>query len=154
VAALVEAGAGVAVHAADVRGALERAVEAVEPRVVGAAQAGLDPRGGVDEPAPAVAADVVEHARGAVAVAQQDQRPAEQFHRLDIARLRRVASEADGGPGAREELVALGGQRRRVRVEAVGQALRRRGVGEHRLDRAGQRVGGGRGNGLEHGEPP
>ncbi|MNQ83668.1 hypothetical protein D3C85_987610 [compost metagenome] len=127
----------VLVDATDVRGALEAAVEVVGPRVVGAAQHTLHFAFLVHQLHAAVAADVVEHLHQALAVAHQQQRQAHEVHRLDEAVLRQVALEADAGPGAAHQLVALEIEEALIGVELVAQAGGFMDRGQHRFQHLG-----------------
>ena len=92
---------------AEVRGALEFAVQIVGPGMVLAAQRALDFHFLVHEDHAAMTADVVEDANFILLVTQYHQRQAHEFDRLDVTLFRQIAGEPETGPAGCEYLLAF-----------------------------------------------
>ncbi len=93
--------------ATNVRGRAQGAVEAVGPGVPGAAQGVADAARLQEHAHAPVAADIVEAAHRARAVAQHDERPARKLDRHGVARIGDIGPDGDGRPDAREQLSPL-----------------------------------------------
>ena len=125
-------GAGVAVVAAaavEMRPCAQPAVQPVGPAVIGAGQQLPVPARRGHHHRAAMAADVVEDADGALAVAQDEQRHAGHLHRAGIALAGDVVAEAGQHPGAREDALVLRLQPVGTGVAAVGKAAALAGGG-------------------------
>ena len=124
-------------RAVEQRRAQAAPLEVVGPAVVRAADRARDPAGAlVEQPGPAVTADVVEAAQDAVAPSGDDHRAAGHVHDDGVPRLGDLAGAAHRDPPAREHPLALDGEERLGGVRVGDQ----RGGGGH--GPAGARVGG------------
>ena len=121
---------------AEVRGDVQRAVEPVRPRVIGAADRPPDVAGRVDELEAPVAAHVVEGADPALRVAHQQHRPAGHGDRRRVAGSRQLVRKAGEHPRPGEDPLPL---QREERIARVGR---------------GRQAGGHRARGLERGQRP
>ena len=125
------------IPAAEVGGEPEASVEAVGPRVVGAADGAAHVAGGVDELEVAVAADVVERPDPSPAVAHQEQGLAGHADRHRVTGPGQLVRKAGEDPRAGKEPFVLEREERLARIGGGGQSAGHRPRGVER----GQRLG-------------
>src|SRR6056297_2777282 len=114
---------GVVPRPADMRRGDKRALGRVAPGMIGAANGTFDLAGFLDEDHAAMSADVLKDPDVAVLVTDQQQRHAEKFQRLGIARLGDIGGDGEPGPLAEQQRVLFFLIDRRVDVMRVGQPV-------------------------------